>query len=237
MIKDSKMMARLSRVSPVGVPEHIIQRRNNRQVCFAGEKDMRAYLGWLKEYSKKHSVEVHAWVLMTNHVHLLCTPRVEGAVSKMMQSIGRVYVRYFNYTYQRSGTLWEGRYRSCLVQDEQYLLTLYRYIELNPVRAEMVADPSDYSWSSYACNALGLKTELQTPHSLYLALGTQEQERLNAYRELFKVYVEGDLLEKIRLHSNKGLALGSEKFVKEVEGLTGSRVSARTRGRPRTRKE
>ena len=110
--------------------------------------------------SKKHHVDVHAWVLMTNHVHLLCTPQEENAVSRMMQSIGRLYVRYYNNIYQRSGTLWEGRYKSCLVQNERYLLEIYRYIELNPVRANMVDEPSDYSWSSYAINALGMESDL-----------------------------------------------------------------------------
>jgi putative transposase len=138
-------MARLERVSLVGVPQHIIQRGNNRQVCFGSEEDMKAYLHWLKEYSKKHQVDIHAWVLMTNHVHLLCTPQTEKAISNMIQSLGRMYVRYFNYTYKRSGTLWEGRFKSSLVQSERYLLELHRYIELNPVRANMVSEPSEYS--------------------------------------------------------------------------------------------
>ena len=137
-------MARLPRISPIGIPIHLIQRGNNRQTCFASVEDFSAYVGWLKEYSLKYAVDIHAWVLMTNHVHLLCTPRREGAVSQMMQSIGRRYVQYFNYQYQRSGTLWEGRYKSCLVQAERYLIEVYRYIELNPVRAKMVADPSEY---------------------------------------------------------------------------------------------
>lgn len=148
-------MARLPRVCPVGVPQHVIQRGNNRQVCFASEQDFAAYAGWLKEYSKKYQVEIHAWVLMTNHVHLLCTPRTENAVSFMMQSLGRSYVQYFNFRYKRTGTLWEGRFKSCLVQEEIYLSQLYRYIELNPVRAKIVEHPSDYVWSSYQINALG----------------------------------------------------------------------------------
>ena len=126
-------MARLNRICPVGVPQHIIQRGNNRQVCFAGEQDFAAYAVWLKDYSKKYQVDIHAWVLMTNHVHLLCTPRVENAVSSMMQAIGRQYVRYFNFSYKRTGTLWEGRFKSCLVDEESYLLQLYRYIELTPL--------------------------------------------------------------------------------------------------------
>jgi len=119
-------MARLARITPAGVPVHLIQRGNNRQICFASEDDFIAYLGWLKTYAKHYQVHIHAWVLMTNHVHLLCTPQEEGALSDMMQALGRKYVRYFNHQYQRSGTLWEGRYKSCLVQAERYLLKLYR---------------------------------------------------------------------------------------------------------------
>lgn len=118
-------MPRLARVSPIGVAQHVIQRGNNRQLCFGGEEDMAAYLGWLKKYSTHYRVEIHAWVLMSNHVHLLCTPRTEYAVSKMMQSLGRFYVRYFNHTYGRSGTLWEGRFKSCLIQSERYLLECF----------------------------------------------------------------------------------------------------------------
>ena len=225
-------MARLVRVSPVEVPQHIVQRGNNRQVCFGGEEDMKAYLNWLKEFSKKYKVDVHAWVLMTNHVHILCTPQEEEAISRMMQSIGRMYVRYYNYTYKRSGTLWEGRFKSSLVQSERYLLELYRYIELNPVRAEMVDDPAEYSWSSYASNALGIRTELQTPHSEYLSLGKTKEERLENYRALFKAHVNAELLKEIRESVNKGLPLGSERFTAQIEALTDRRVTPRKAGRP-----
>jgi len=139
-------MARLSRISPINRPVHLIQRGNNRQACFVSDEDHGAYAGWLKEYSPKYKVEIHAWVMMTNHVHLLCTPRQEGGVSKMMQSLGRRYVQYFNFEYRRSGTLCKGRFKSCLIQEERYLLEVYRYIELNPVRAEMVTDPGEYPW-------------------------------------------------------------------------------------------
>ncbi len=226
-------MARLSRVSPIGVPQHIVQRGNNRQVCFASDEDMKAYLNWLKEFSKKYLVDVHAWVLMTNHIHILCTPYEEGAVSKMMQSIGRMYVRYYNYTYQRSGTLWEGRFKSSVIQSERYLLELHRYIELNPVRADMVDEPSEYSWSSYASNALGVETELQTPHELYLALGKTKNERLENYRQLFKAHVGVELLKEIRDSVNKGLALGNERFMTQIEELTKKRVTPRKAGRPK----
>ena len=146
-------MARLPRFCPSGVAQHIIQRGNNRQVCFASNEDLAAYAYWLKLYSNEFDVDVHAWVFMTNHVHLLVTPSTDDGVSKFMQSLGRHYVRYFNKVYKRSGTLWEGRFKSCLVQSEEYLLQCYRYIELNPVRANMVNDPADYIWSSYQCNA------------------------------------------------------------------------------------
>jgi len=148
-------MPRLPRISPPEIPIHIIQRGNNRQACFVADEDYWAYVEWLKEYSTKCRVDIHAWGMMTNHVHLLCTPHSERGVSKMMQSVGRRYVQYFNREYRRSGTLWEGRFKSCLVQSDKYLLKLYRYIELNPVRADMVKDPGEYRCSSYQINGLG----------------------------------------------------------------------------------
>lgn len=137
-------MSKLRKVALVGVPQHVIQRDNNHQICFGGEADIVPYIAWLKGYSCKFGVEVHAWILMTNHVHLLCAPNKEFAVSKMMQSRGRSYVRYFNYSCGRSGTLWEGRFKSCLTESERYLLEVYRYIDLNPVRTSMVDEPSEY---------------------------------------------------------------------------------------------
>lgn len=225
-------MARLPRISPVGIPVHLIQRGNNRQACFAAPEDYAAYLNWLKEYTKKFSVDIHAWVLMTNHVHLLCTPHEEGSVSLMMQSVGRRYVQYFNYKYQRSGTLWEGRYRSCLVQTEKYLLEVYRYIELNPVRANMVSEPGEYGWSSYPINALGKDSELCTPHPEYLKLGKRKDTRMKNYRALFKAHVDDELLVEIRNGLNKGMALGKDRFKQEVEKLTGRRLMPKKVGRP-----
>ena len=225
-------MARLPRISPAGVPVHLIQRGNNRQVCFAALEDYSAYVSWLKEYSIKYAVDIHAWVLMTNHVHLLCTPQHDGAVSSMMQSVGRRYVQYFNYQYQRSGTLWEGRYKSCLVQAEKYLLEVYRYIEMNPVRAKMVEDPSEYVWSSYQVNALGKESDLCKPHPEYLRLGSTKSERMDNYRALFAYHVEGDLLDEIRLSLNKGMAIGHDRFKEEIEKLTGRRLKPKKVGRP-----
>ena len=226
-------MARLPRICPPGIPQHIIQRGNNRHVCFASERDFAAYANWLKEYSQKFSVAIHAWVFMTNHVHLLATPGKKDGIPLMMQSLGRRYVQYFNYTYRRTGTLWEGRYKSSLVQTERYFLQCQRYIELNPVRAGMVTDPSEYAWSSYRCNGMGIVSDLCTPHEEYMKLGRYGIQRLRTYRSLFKAQVEGELLEEIRYTVNQGNALGNERFRDEIEALYGRRVRPAKMGRPR----
>ena len=226
-------MARLPRFCPAGLPQHIIQRGNNRNICFMGEQDFVAYASWLEEYAIKFAVDIHAWVFMTNHVHLLATQSSQDAVPRMMQSLGRRYVQYFNSTYRRSGTLWEGRYKSSLVQTEQYLLACYRYIELNPVRAGMVNDPAEYSWSSYRCNALGLDASMCSPHGEYLALGKYKLDRLIADRALFNAHLDGELAAEVTSSINKGMALGSECFKDKVEALYGRRVKPAIVGRPR----
>ena len=151
----------------------------------------------------------------------------------MMQSLGRRYVRYFNYTHRQSGTLWEGRFKSCLIESDSYLLTCYRYIELNPVRAGMVKDPADYSWSSYQRNALGISTELCSPHSAYQQLGANKAQRLNAYRAFFRTHIPDELISDIRNATNQGMAVGSDRFKEEIEQLYGRRVKIRKKGRPR----
>ena len=225
-------MARLPRITPKNIPVHIIQRGNNHQACFASDDDHAAYAGWLKEYSKKYGVDIHAWVMMTNHIHLLCTPRQEGGVSSMMQALGRRYVRYFNFVYKRTGTLFEGRYKSCLVQEDNYLLEVYRYIELNPVRAGMVDDPAEYKWSSFRINALGKASELCIPHDNYLMLGYSQKERQHNYCELFRSVTDKRILEQIRAATNKGMVVGNNQFKEEIEALTGRRVRSKKRGRP-----
>jgi REP-associated tyrosine transposase len=225
-------MARLLRIAPINIPIHIIQRGNNRQVCFGSDDNHIAYASWLKEYSKKYKVAIHAWVMMTNHVHLLCTPLQEKGISSMMQALGRRYVRYFNYEYKRSGTLWEGRYKSCLVQSGTYLLEVYRYIEFNPVRAGMVLSPGDYLWSSYQINALGKSSDICTPHQEYLVLGTNSKERLKNYRGLFEHDFNDQVLEQIRSATNKSMVVGNDRFRGEIEMLTGRRVREKKRGRP-----
>ena len=225
-------MARLPRIAPKDIPIHIIQRGNNRQVCFVSDDNHAAYAGWLKEYSKKYKVDVHAWIMMTNHVHLLCTPRHEKGISSMMQALGRRYVRYFNYQHKRSGTLWEGRYKSCLVESKTYLLNVYRYIELNPVRAGIVLSPGDYPWSSYRINALGKTSDLCTPHSEYMILGADARERCDKYRALFDHAVDQRKIELIRNATNKGSIMGNDRFRKKIEVLTGRRIKEKKRGRP-----
>lgn len=227
-------MARLHRIAPLGIPQHIIQRGNNRQACFASDQDMAFYAELLREYSEKYKVSLHAWVFMTNHVHLLATPGITDAVSNMMQSVGRRYVRYFNREYRRSGTLWEGRFKSSLVQTEHYLLQCQRYIELNPVRAGMVDDPAQYAWSSYQCNALGKPIRMNTPHQEYLALGRTDVDRRAAYRELFRFHVDDELISDIRQAVNKGMALGNDRFKQEIEQVCGRRVTPAKMGRPRS---
>ena len=225
-------MARLPRIQLIDIPQHIIQRGNNRSLCFADEQDFATYAHWLTEYSIKHCVDIHAWVFMTNHVHLLCTPRMPNAISLLMQSLGRRYVQYFNHKYRRTGTLWEGRYKSCLIGDVSYLLQVYKYIELNPVRAKMVDEPSQYFWSSYQINALGKKSALCTPHPAYKDLGDNSLHRQETYQSLFKYQIAPSLIEDIRTSLNKGLALGSECFKSEIEQSTGRRVREAKLGRP-----
>jgi len=196
---------------------------------------MAFYANLLIEYSIKFSVAIHAWVFMTNHVHLLASPNTNGGISDMMQSVGRRYVRYFNREYRRSGTLWEGRFKSSLVQSEKYLLQCQRYIELNPVRAGMVSDPAEYVWSSYRCHAFGKAVKMSTPHEEYVRLGDTSSARQKTYREMFRSHVDDELINDIRLAVNKGLALGAEKFKEEIELLYGRRVRAAKMGRPSLR--
>lgn len=217
-------MARLPRTCPPGVPQHVIQRGNNRQACFVVERDYGAYANWLHEAAQRYGVAIHAWVFMTNHVHLLVTPQAPQALSRMMQTVGRRYVRYFNIAHQRTGTLWEGRFKSCSVEAEDYLLACQRYIELNPVRAGMVSEPGDYPWSSYRANALGAAAKLWTPHDLYLRLGRTHQARRDAYQHLFGAFLGEQLVGEIRTAVNKGLALGGHRFKRDLELLTGRRM-------------
>lgn len=226
-------MPRRPRLILPGVPLHIIQRGNNRQACFFADEDYRFYLEWLAEYATKTGCQIYAYVLMTNHVHLLLSGATSSSAGDLMKALGQRYVQYANRTYQRSGTLWEGRFRSCLIQEDRYLLSCQRYIELNPVRAGMVEHPADYPWSSFRGNAQGAENPLLSPHSLYLALGANEQDRLAAYRELFRHELEPDEVNAIRKATNGNFALGNKRFADQVAAMIGRRVTPGKSGRPR----
>jgi putative transposase len=226
-------MPRRPRISLPDVPLHLIQRGNNRQVCFYAEEDYRVYLHWLEEYAGKTGCRVHAYVLMTNHVHLLVTAERGAAPGEMMKALGQRYVQYVNRVYRRSGTLWEGRYRSCPIQADSYLLACQRYIELNPVRASMVEHPADYRWSSYRANAQGEANVSLQPHPLYLALGVEPANRLAAYRELFRFELEPGLVDEIRRATNGNFALGSQLFGEQISAALGRRAMPGKPGRPR----
>jgi putative transposase len=212
---------------------HLIQRGNNRQVCFIADEDYRFYLEWLEEYADKTGCRVHAYVLMTNHAHLLVSSSDADGVGAMMKALGQRYAQYVNRTYRRSGTLWEGRFRSCLTQEEHYLLACMRYIELNPVRAGMVEHPGEYRWSSYRANAQGEKDALVQPHELYLRLGADMVTRQAAYRELFRYELEPGLVDEIRKASNGNYALGDTRFAEQIAQALGRRVQPGKAGRPR----
>lgn len=229
-------MARLPRPYLSGCAQHLIQRGNNRTACFYDDTDHSAYLAFLKDAAEQYRVSIHAFVLMTNHVHLLATPQSETGVSRMMQALGRRYVRYFNHVHGRTGTLWEGRYKSTVVDTETYLLTVYRYIELNPVRAGMVEHASEYPWTSYQYNAVGKDIRLISPHPQYLALGSEPAERQAHYRSLFNGRMPERELEEIREATNKAWVLGSDSFKRHFETVSWRSAVASKRGGDRRSK-
>ncbi len=214
-------MPRRPRLMLANTPVHIIQRGNNRQTCFFHETDYRFYLEWLGEYAESSQCAIHAYVLMTNHVHLLVTPKTKTSAAELMKRLGQRYVQYVNRIYKRSGTLWEGRFKSCLTREESYVLSCYRYIEMNPVRAGMVKDPGDYPWSSFRENGLGGISNLLSSHQVYEALGSSDDVRRKAYRELFRHQIEPGMMYKIRSSTNGNFVLGSEKFQQEIENALG----------------
>jgi len=226
-------MPRRLRIHLDGVPLHIVQRGHNREPCFFAEDDYTSYLHWLGEALTESECALHAYVLMTNHVHLLVTPRKAEAVPKLIISLGRRYVQYINRSYRRTGTLWDSRYKSSLVQAETYLLECQRYIELNPVRAAMVDDPGHYRWTSYRANGLGQPDARLSPHPLYRALGRDDKERQAAYRALFRAHLDRAAIDDIRLALNQSQPLGNARFYAKVEEMTGIRREAKPRGRPR----
>ncbi len=226
-------MPRKPRFNLSGVPQHIIQRGNNREPCFYSEKDYRRYLDDLKHAALKYHCKIHAYVLMTNHVHLLITPMIENGVSQMMQALGRRYVKYFNQTHDRSGTLWEGRFKSSLIDSDIYLLTCMCYIELNPVRANMVVHPGEYKWSSYQQNAQASGDKFIDTHPICRTLGETGDERRYVYRELFQRHLDNDVVHQIRDALNHELVLGRSYFKDKIEEITNRQARLRKPGRPR----
>jgi putative transposase len=224
-------MARQPRYLVPGHPQHVIQRGNNRQPIFKEEADYWYYYECLRDAALRQGCAVHAYVLMENHVHLLLTPQSENAIGRMMQSVGRRYVQYFNSLRDRSGTLWEGRYRATLIDSENYLLLCSRYIELNPVRTAHVKHPKDYPWSSYGWHAHGVEDPLISDHDVYLKLGKSEIERRTQYRSLFKQSINDETLSAIRDTLHKGWVLGGDKFMTDIAKVAGRRVQPLPRGR------
>lgn len=225
-------MARLPRLTVPGYPHHIIQRGNNRQAIFASSRDYQALLDLLHDNAKKFDVAIHAYVLMANHFHLLVTPKTGDGLPQMMQAVGRSYVRYFNDSQKRSGTLWEGRYKSTLIQIDRYLLACMAYIDLNPVRDGLVALPADYSWSSYG-HYTGLRVDkLITPHPLVWDLGNTPFAREAAYADLVRGGISEQQKDDLTQSALSGWALGEPNFVTDLQKLTDRRVARGSAGRP-----
>ena len=224
-------MPRQPRLVLPGTAMHLIQRGNNRGACFVGRGDYLLYLLHLNELARKYDCAVHAYCLMPNHVHLLLTPEKEDSLT-LMRELGPRYVQYFNRRHGRTGTLWEGRFRSSLVQSARYVLACYRYIELNPVRAGLADDPQNYEWSSHHATAGQQSDSLVAPHSEFLALGDHAESRRTAYLGLFDEVLEPALLGEIRRSTNAGYPLASERFKTEVLAPRGFRLEPGRAGRP-----
>ncbi|ACF50701.1 REP-associated tyrosine transposase [Stenotrophomonas maltophilia] len=216
-------MPRPRRVDAPGYPQHVVPRGNNRQPVFFSDGDRVAYLRLLCHHADQQHCRIHAYVLMGNHVHLLVTPDAPGGMSRMMQAVNRAYVRRVNERQQRTGTLWEGRFHSTLVDTERYLLACQRYVELNPVRAGMVVRPGDYRWSSYRANAQGRANALLVPHSAFELIAADVDERRRRYAEFIAQGIPAGDLVAIRgaLQSQRRLSgplMGSEPF-RDAKGI------------------
>ena len=226
-------MPRKPRFFVPGLAAHVIQRGNNRQAIFFESADYELYLSLVVEGRDRYGCSIHAYVLMTNHVHLLLTPVEKQSVSRMMQYVGRHYVPYINAKYARSGTLWEGRFKASIVDSASYLLACYRYIELNPVRAGIVANPREYRWSSFHSNALTVPDGLVTPHAEYINLGSNEFERAVNYCSLFEQPQQEGVIAVLREHTQSGTPLGNDRFRTQIEVMLSIKVGNVRRGRPR----
>ncbi|MBI3514508.1 MAG: transposase [Proteobacteria bacterium] len=225
-------MARLGRYFLPDQPLHVIHRGNNRGAIFFRDDDYAQYRDWLVAAAGDYGCQVHAYVLMTNHVHFLVTPRREDSLPRAMQSLGRRYVRHVNAARRRSGTLWEGRYRAAPIDSAAYFLACCRYVELNPVRAGLVRHPREHPWSSYRAHAEGAPDALVSDHPIYRALGRSRADRQEAYRALFRGALSRDFVDALRVATNGGWALGDAQFAKEIAAAAGRRAVPLAPGRP-----
>jgi putative transposase len=225
-------MARLGRYFIEGQPQHVIQRGNNRQDIFFSKEDFALYRTWLAEAAERYDCAIHAYVLMANHVHLLATPAHKESLPGLMQSLGRRYVRYINAAQQRSGTLWEGRYRAAPIDGESYFIACCRYIELNPVRAGTVRRAQDYPWSSYGAHAYGKPDALAAGHPIFKRLGRNAAERQAAYRALCRKKLDKELVAALITATNGGWALGDERFRRKIAKAAKRRAAPLPKGRP-----
>lgn len=227
-------MPRRTRLELPGCPLHVTQRGVNRCAIFVDNIDRRHFYDLLQEAMAEHGIAVHAYVFMGNHVHLLLTPPEREVLSCAMRNVGQGYVQAFNKRHRRCGTLWQGRFKSCLVDTEHYLMTVYRYVELNPVRAAMVARAEQHRWSSVHANLGLIEDPLITPHPVFLAQDPDPRKRTQAYRAWLQQGVTDDDLANIRAHLQQERALGDTTFQAMVEKALGRRVQAQGRGRPRS---
>jgi putative transposase len=223
-------MARLPRFVLPGLPQHVIQRGNNRQQILFAEDDYWFLWERIGAAAAKFECRIHAYVLMPNHFHLVITPLQEDGIGKLMQYVGRYYVQFFNGRYERTGTLWEGRYRATLLEPEVWLLPVSRYVESNAVRAGVVKTPAEYGWSSFGANALGADDALVTPHEIYERLGRSRKARQSAYASGFEPPLDAETLTRIRDATNKAWVLGDQAFCDGIEGRLNRRTSPRPRG-------
>ena len=229
-------MARLPRINIANIPQHIIQVGHNNLNCFFDDEDYDFYLSCLKKAAEQYDVNIHAYVLMPNAVQMVATPNIPNGISSMMQSLGRRYVQYVNHRYQRSGTLWAGRYKSSVIDSEAYLLTCYRYVELKPMHEGLVESPELYKWSSFNYHTGRRKSDLIADHRLYLALGNTREDRANEYSSLFRYEFDRGLLSYIAETIKLGQVLGGDQFTEKIEKIANHRVRPLKRGRPKKKK-
>ena len=226
-------MPRQPRLVIAGYPHHLILRGNNRNAIFYNDKDKRFFIKCLKDAKEKTKSRIYAYCLMNNHVHLIVEPSTEDGLGNMMQSVGRKYVQYINRAYKRTGTLWEGRFKSSLISKDEYLLTCSKYIELNPVRAKIADNPQEYYWSSFGAKISGKKDGLLDEDPLYKSLGDTADQRRQNYNRMFVDVISNDKLDMVRLATQKGGVIGNSGFIAKISSLSGKRMVLKARGRPR----